>query len=276
MTHPSSPVPCCPPTVASQPAEKVRLDGRVALVTGSSSGIGRAIAVLFAKEGADLVICDLQPESRLPEEVPDTEDVVRVHGRRVSFHRCDVASENDVEVLFGAVKRIYGRLDILVNCAGIFIRNAIVDVSLEEWNRVVAVNLTGYYMTIRAAIPLLLQSGAPSIVNISSIHGRVGTGTAATYAASKGGVENLTRQVAVDYGSRGIRCNAVAPGTIKTAMSQPFRSNPEILREYEKRTLLPRLGEPDDVAFAALYLAGPESSFVTGHSLVVDGGWTCA
>ncbi|TMD90893.1 MAG: SDR family oxidoreductase [Chloroflexi bacterium] len=256
-------------------ADRVRLDGRVALVTGSSSGIGRAIAVLFAKEGADLAICDLQPESRLPDEVPDTEDLVRVHGRRVSFHRCDVASENEVEGLFAAVERVYGRLDILVNCAGIFVRNSVVDVSLAEWNRVLAVNVTGYYLTIRAAIPLLLRSGAASIVNISSIHGRVGTGTAATYAASKGGVENLTRQVAVDYGGRGIRCNAVAPGTIKTAMSKPFRADPEILREYETRTLLPRLGEPDDVAFAALYLAGSESSFVTGHSLVVDGGWTC-
>jgi glucose 1-dehydrogenase len=253
----------------------MRLAGQVALVTGSSSGIGRAIAVLFAREGADLALCDLQRESRLPEELPDTEDLVLEQGRRVIFDRRDVSSESDVDKLFGEVERVYGRLDILVNCAGIFMRNALVDVSLAEWNKVLAVNLTGYYLTTRAAIPLLLQSRAPSIVNISSIHGRVGTGTAATYAASKGGVENLTRQVAVDYGSRGIRCNAVAPGTIKTAMSKPFREDPEILREYETRTLLPRLGEPDDVAFAALFLAGPESSFVTGHSLVVDGGWTC-
>jgi glucose 1-dehydrogenase len=253
----------------------MRLRGRVALVTGSSSGIGRAIAVLFAEEGADLVLCDLQPESRLPEETPDTETAVRALGRRVSFHRSDVASEADVAALFGALLDEHGRLDVLVNCAGVFRRGPVSDVPLEEWRRVLGVNLTACFLTIRAAIPLLLESSAPSIVNVSSIHGRVGTGTAATYCASKGGVENLTRQVAVDYGRLGIRCNAIAPGTIETAMSLPFRNDPAMLQEYRTRTLLPRLGAPSDVAFAALYLASEESSFVTGHSLVVDGGWTC-
>jgi NAD(P)-dependent dehydrogenase (short-subunit alcohol dehydrogenase family) len=119
-------------------------------------------------------------------------------------------------------------------------------------------------------------SPSASIVNVSSIHGRVGTGGAASYCASKGGVENLTRQLAVDLAPAGIRCNAVAPGTIRTAMSKPFREDPAMLAEYERRTLLPRLGEPRDVAYAALYLASDEASFVTGHSLVVDGGWTCA
>lgn len=188
----------------------MRLDGKIALVTGSSSGTGRAIAVLFADEAADQVLCDLQAESRLPEEVPSTEEMVQARGRRTRFHRCDIASESDVHELLAAVGEVYGRLDILVNCVGIFQRNAIADVTLEEWNRVLTVNLTGYYLTTRAAIPLLLESSGPSIVNVSSIHGRTGTGAAATYSASKGGVENLTRQVAVDHGRRGIRCNAIA------------------------------------------------------------------
>ena len=253
----------------------MRLEGRVALVTGSSSGIGRAIAILFAEEGAELVLCDLQPESRSPEETPNTAAAVQALGRHGSFQRMDVANEAEVAEAFRVVSDKYDRLDVLVNCAGIFLRNAVVDVPLEEWRRVLDVNLTGYFLTIRAALPLLRKASDPSIVNISSIHGRLGTGTAATYCASKGGAENLTRQVAVDCARRGIRCNAVAPGTIETAMSKPFRENPDILHEYEARTLLPRLGVPRDVAYAALYLASSESSFVTGHTLVVDGGWTC-
>jgi len=253
----------------------MRLDGQVALVSGSSSGIGRAIALLFAEEGADLVLCDLQPQSRLAEERPETEDLARERGRRVRFQVCDVAREDQVGELFARVADDFGRLDVLVNSAGIFLRRPIAEVPLEEWNHVLGVNLTGYYLMARAAIPLLLESPNASIVNVSSIHGRVGTGAAATYCATKGGVENLTRQIAVDYGRLGIRCNAIAPGTIKTAMSQPFRDDPAILAEYESRTLLPRLGEPQDVAYAALYLACSESSFVTGHSLVIDGGWTC-
>jgi glucose 1-dehydrogenase len=253
-----------------------RLQGRVALVTGSSSGIGRAIAILFAEQGADLALCDLQPASRAPDEQPTTCQMVGDLGRAVMYEQADVSSPAAVRDVFAALEDRFGRLDVLVNCAGIFIRRSAVDIELEEWRRVLDVNLTGYLMTAQAALPLLKRSPAGSIVNISSIHGRLGTGGAASYCASKGGVENLTRQLAVDLAPLGIRCNAVAPGTIKTTMSQPFRDDPEILAEYERRTLLPRLGEPRDVAYAALYLASEEAAFVTGHSLVVDGGWTCA
>jgi glucose 1-dehydrogenase len=245
------------------------------MVTGSSSGIGRAISMLFAEEGADLVLCDLQVESRSAEETPPTDEVVRSRERRGRFVRCDVGREDAVTAAFGVVRREFGRLDVLVNCAGVFRRAGVENVSLDEWRQVLDVNLTGCFLTTRAAIPLMRDAGGGSIVNVSSIHGIVGTGAAATYCASKGAVENFTRQLAVDHASIGIRCNAIAPGTIETAMSKPFRDTPEILSEYRRRTLLPRLGRPRDVAYAALYLASDEASFVTGHSLVVDGGWTC-
>jgi len=251
-----------------------RLAGRVALITGSSSGIGRAIAVLFAEEGSDLLLLDLQPTSRLEDEIPTTLELVAATGRRAEFVRGDVARSADVAEAFAVCAETVGPIDVLVNSAGVFLRNRVEDVSEAEWDRVLAVNLSGYFHTIRLAVPLMRSAGHGSIVNISSIHGRVGTRSAATYAATKGAVENLTRQVAVDNGRFGIRCNAIAPGTIETAMSKPFRETPELLREYRSRTLLPRLGTPRDVAYAALYLAGDESSFVTGHSLVVDGGWT--
>jgi glucose 1-dehydrogenase len=253
-----------------------RLRGRVALVTGSSSGIGRAIALLFAEEGCDLALCDLRRESRLAEEESPTTDVaVQALGRGGRFVQCDVGREEAVAAAFDVVRQEFGRLDVLVNSAGVFRRAEVERVSLDEWRQVLDVNLTGCFLTIRAAIPLLEAAGGGSIVNVSSIHGIVGTGAAATYCASKGAVENLSRQVAVDHARLGIRCNTIAPGTIETAMSKPFRETPEILAEYERRTLLPRLGRPRDVAYAALYLASDEASFVTGHSLVVDGGWTC-
>jgi NAD(P)-dependent dehydrogenase (short-subunit alcohol dehydrogenase family) len=254
----------------------MRLRGRVAVVTGSSSGIGRATALLFARHGAGVVLLDRRRESRSGEERPATDELLGASGGRAVYVACDVSREDEVEAAFDVACTRFGQIDVLVNCAGQFLRNPVTAVSLEEWHRVLDVNLTGYFLTCRRAVPLMLEAGGGAIVNVSSIHGLVGTGSAATYCASKGGVTNFTRQIAVDYASRGIRCNAIAPGTIVTAMSKPFRDTPEMMREYQRRTLLPRLGEPGDVAYAALYLASDEASFVTGQTLVVDGGWTCS
>jgi NAD(P)-dependent dehydrogenase (short-subunit alcohol dehydrogenase family) len=252
-----------------------KLEGRVAVVTGSSSGIGRAIARLFAAQGARLMLLDLQPNSRDEEEVGDVHDVIVAEGGEATYLRCDIRREDEVAAAFAEVNQRFHRLDILVNCAGVFVRSTVSEVSLADWQEVLNVNLTGYFLTTRIAVRLMLAAGGGTIVNISSIHGIVGTGAAAAYCSSKGGVENLTRQVALDYGPHGIRCNAVAPGVVVTAMSKGFWEAPEIMAEYRRRTLLRRFGEPKDVAFAALYLASDEASFVTGSTLVVDGGWTC-
>jgi glucose 1-dehydrogenase len=254
----------------------MRLSNRVAVVTGASSGIGRATAIALAEDGARVVVADLQEESRDGEQ-PSTTEAIAQHGGETAFVRCDVSRSADVTALFAVARERFRGVDILVNNAGVFVRNALTDVSEDEWDRVLSVNLKGYYLTARLAIPIMLErGGGGAIVNVGSIHGLLGTGMAASYCASKGGVDNLTRQLAVDYAPRGIRVNSVAPGTIETAMSKPFRDDPDMLAEYRRRTLLPRLGMPRDVANAVVFLASDEASFITGHTLVVDGGWTAA
>jgi NAD(P)-dependent dehydrogenase (short-subunit alcohol dehydrogenase family) len=252
----------------------MRLENKVAIITGAASGIGRATAILFAREGARVVCADVQPQSRLESEGPPVVDVIRAAGGEAVFVQTDVRDRAQVEALVDETLRRYGRVDILVNNAGVFVRNAITEVSDDEWENVVSLNLRGYFYTCRRVIPEMLKQGGGKIVNMSSIHGLRGTGTATTYCATKGGIENLTRQLAVEYGRQRIYVNAIAPGTIKTAMSKPFRETPAILADYEMHTLLPRLGEPEDVANCALFLASSESDFVHGHTLVCDGGWT--
>lgn len=252
----------------------MRLQNKVAIITGAASGIGRATAIVFAREGAQVVVADIQAESRLETEIPSTAEVIRAAGGEAVYVKTDLTQRAEVEALVAETLRRYACVDILVNNAGIFVRNAITEVSDEEWDRMLNLNLRGYFYTCRRVIPEMLKQGGGKIVNMSSIHGIRGTGTAVTYCTSKGAVENFTRQLAVEYGRQRIYVNAVAPGTIKTAMSKPFRDDPAILADYEIHTLLPRLGEPEDVANCALFLASAESDFVHGHTLVCDGGWT--
>lgn len=252
-----------------------RLSGKVTIITGASSGIGRAIALRFASEGARLVLVDRTEEVREGGEPIET--VLRREGHDIAFLKADVATEEDVERVVDEATRRFGRLDVLVNNAAIGVGKPLVETSLAEWNRVLAVNLTGPFLMARAAVRQMMtqeirNEARGRIVNISSQHGMIAAPEDIAYGTSKSGVVYMTRQIATDYARHGIICNAVAPGKILTGKTG--RAVEERWLEYSRnRTPWPRFGRPDDVASAALFLASDEANFITGENLLVDGGW---
>lgn len=264
----------------------MRLKDRIAVITGASSGIGRAIAVRFAAEGAVVVASDVRedPIWAPAGESAATVDAIIADGGRAEYVQADVSDPDDVDDLIGGATDRHGRLDILVNSAGVFDSFALLGTSLESWEWVMAVNLRGPFLCSKRAVAQMLEQEPRGevrgrIVNVSSQHGMIGPPEYCAYAVSKAGVVQLTKQVAVDYARDGIIVNAVAPGRIMTG-THP--GEPEYLdrgeidadTEYSlSRTPFPRLGRPEDVAGAALYLASDDCSFVSGHNLLVDGGW---
>lgn len=252
-----------------------RLSGKVTIITGASSGIGRSIALRFASEGARLVLVDRTEEVREGGEPIET--VLRREGHDIAFLKADVATEEDVERVVDEATRRFGRLDVLVNNAAIGVGKPLVETSLAEWNRVLAVNLTGPFLMARAAVRQMMtqeirNEARGRIVNISSQHGMIAAPEDIAYGTSKSGVVYMTRQIAADYARHGIICNAVAPGKILTGKTG--RAVEERWLEYSRnRTPWPRFGRPDDVASAALFLASDEANFITGENLLVDGGW---
>ncbi|WP_441279218.1 SDR family NAD(P)-dependent oxidoreductase [Tardiphaga sp. 172_B4_N1_3] len=252
-----------------------RLAGKSVLITGASSGIGRAIARRFATEGAKLMLADLTMDVR--ESGTPTLELLRADGYEVDFIRIDVASEDDtIRAVQQTVAR-YGRLDVLVNDAAIGTGKRLTDTSLAEWDRTLAVNLTGVFLMSRAAVNQMLTQDIRNeargrLVNISSQHGMIACPEDIAYGTSKSGVVYMTRQIAADYAKDHIICNAVAPGKIVTG--KPSRAAEPRWMDYStSRTPMPRLGRPDDVANAALFLASDEATFMTGENILVDGGW---
>ena len=240
-----------------------RLRGKVALITGAARGQGEAEARLFAREGARLALADVLEES-LQAVAAD----LRGQGCEVLAARLDVSSEREWAAFIAETERSFGRLDVLVNNAAILGNAGVLDTSLEEWNRVVAVNQTGVWLGMKHGIPLMIRSGGGSIVNISSIYGLIGSGIAAAYTGTKGAVRLLTKTAAVEYARDGIRVNSIHPGVINTAMSG--EESVEEIRD----TPMKRIGQPEEVAYGVLFLASDEASFVTGTELVIDGGYT--
>jgi NAD(P)-dependent dehydrogenase (short-subunit alcohol dehydrogenase family) len=250
-----------------------RLRGKVAVVTGAAAGIGRATAILLATEGAGVVLADVDEERG-----DETLGLVQGAGGEGLFVRCDVARAEEVEAAMNAAVESFGRLDVLHNNVGIALGASVVDTADELWHRVLDVNLGGVYRGCKYAIPHMIRGGGGSIVNSGSVQGLRGFPGWAAYAASKGGISALTRQVALEYAGRNIRVNCVAPGTIMTPMNEKVfaeAQDPEALKDtWNRMHPIGRFGQPEEVAEAVVFLASDASSFITGQTLVVDGGIT--
>jgi NAD(P)-dependent dehydrogenase (short-subunit alcohol dehydrogenase family) len=248
----------------------MRLKGKVALISGGARGMGAVEARLFAKEGAKVAIGDI-----LEDEGRKLEAEISATGGEALFVRLDVASEADWRQAVAATVQRFGKLDVLVNNAGISGRGRVEDTTVEEWDRVMQVNAKGVFLGTKVAIPAMRQAGGGSIINISSQLGLVGTDhSSPQYQASKGAVRLLTKATAMQYAQEGIRANSVHPGPIVTPMTEAARADPERYKLMLSRIPLGCYGQPEDVAYGVLYLAADESRWVTGSELVIDGGWT--
>ncbi len=250
----------------------MRLKGKVAAITGAGSGIGRAIAHLFAGEGAKIGVIDCVSEAGMR-----VVGEIQMQQGEAIFVEADVSRVPDTERMIREIVDVYGRLDILVNNAGIELVKHTVDTSEEEWDRVIDVNLKGVFFSSKAAIPAIARSGGGSIINISSVNAVNGLPDLVAYSASKGGVLAMTIAMAKELAEKNIRVNAILPGAVDTPMLRVYlnaQPDPEkALSQMVDRHLLRRIGKPEDVAKAALYLASDDASWMTGIALVVDGGY---
>jgi NAD(P)-dependent dehydrogenase (short-subunit alcohol dehydrogenase family) len=257
--------------VEKRAGQLLSLEGKVAMVTGAASGIGRGIALCLAELGAFVSVLDI--DSKKGEE---SAAEIRSQGGEALFTKCDVRSAADCRHAVETVISRWGKIDTLCNCAGIAIRKNVVDLTEEEWDRTLDVTLKGIYLLSHEVVPQMIRAGGGSIINIGSGWSLEGGPRAAAYCAAKGGVVNLTRAMAIDHGKHNVRVNCVCPGDVDTPMlhsecAQLGEDAQAFMGEAANRPLA-RVGTPDDIANAVLFLASPMSSWITGAALVVDGG----
>ncbi|GIW64384.1 MAG: beta-ketoacyl-ACP reductase [Patescibacteria group bacterium] len=246
----------------------MKLQNKVAIITGAGSGIGKSTALIFAKEGAKVVVAN-----RREDKGQNTVDEIKKQGGEAMFIKTDVSNWDDVSNMVERVVQSYGEVDILVNNAGVLRMGPLTEVNEDDWNYVLNINLKGVFYTMKKIIPLMIKQGKGKIINIASIAGLVGFEQIGPYCASKGGVIALTREAALEYAKNKININCIAPGVIRTEMTGMLEDE-QTNSYYRLQTPYPRLGEGEDIGYAALYLASDESDFMTGQVMVVDGGWT--
>ncbi len=248
----------------------MKLEGRVAIVTGGGSGIGRATALAFAAEGAKIVVADIMVDGG-----EETVKMIRDAKGEAVFVKVDVSQADQVKAMVDRTIEVFGRLDCAANNAGISPAPISISKCTEEaWDKVMDVNLKGVFLCMKFEVPRMLKGGGGSIVNTASMVGLVGDGGHPAYAASKHGVVGLTKTVAIMYGKTGIRVNAVCPGVIRTPMSErSFAEHPELRAASIGMAPMDRFAEPEEVAQAIVWLCTKDASFITGHALPVDGGY---
>jgi NAD(P)-dependent dehydrogenase (short-subunit alcohol dehydrogenase family) len=249
----------------------MQLSGKAALISGAGGGICRSITLAFAKEGAAIACCDIDPTA-----ATETARLVTEFGGRAISRTCDVASENDTRAVADAAYQTFGRLDILVSGAAPHDPSGtVIETALTDWQRVLDINLTGAFLLSRAVLPHMIAGGGGSIIFIASQLGRVGSAGRAAYCATKGALIQLAKVMAIDHAAQNIRVNALSPGAVETQRTLNRYGSFEVAREQiGSKHLTRRLGRPDEIAGAAVFLASDTASFVTGSDLLVDGGYT--
>ena len=249
----------------------MRLDGKTALITGAGSGIGRAVAAAYAEAGADCIVTELPGKTDLLEPVCEA---IRGHGRRAVALPLQLPQQDSIDELVGAALEVSGRIDILVNNAGVNRPRDAFDVTEEDWDFVLGANLKGLFFLTQGVGRHMRDAGGGKIINMASIMGVAGYYQRAAYCSSKAGVVNLTRVLAIEWAPFHINVNAIGPTFVETPLTKPYFDDPEKRQEILRRTPMGRPGQPEDIVGAAVFLASDAAELVTGHTLLVDGGWT--
>lgn len=245
------------------------LTDKIAVVTGGSRGIGKAIVLELARHGADIVIADV-----LLKDAEQTAKEISNLKRKVMVVKTDVSRKKDIDALIKRTIAKFGKIDIFVNNAGIYRVGPTEQLNEAEWDKVIDINLKGYFLCAQAAGKEMIKQKSGNIINISSVAGIGGFANSAAYCSSKAAIILLTKALAVEWAKYGIRVNAICPGAIKTAMTDPLMKDKAFQQMIKQRTPLGRVGNAEEIAAGALFLATKASSYVTGHALVIDGGWT--